>query len=182
MEENVKPISQLLQTVGHQLINVAANKNFNTFRSGIRHLDELLRNFYSGTLVTIGGMKEESKEGKSSGVKAMLLYPLNALANDQINTLREMIGVFEDGESDDDITFGSFTGETRNTESQARESLNEPDKVPRNEIISRERFRQSPPDILITNYAMLEHLLIKPENSSLFGIPEIGRASCRERV
>lgn len=56
MEENVKPISQLLQTVGHQLINAAVNKNFNTFRSGIRHLDELLRNFYSGTLVTIGGM------------------------------------------------------------------------------------------------------------------------------
>ena len=47
MEENVKPISQLLQTVGYQLINAAANKNFNTFRSGIRHLDELLRNFYS---------------------------------------------------------------------------------------------------------------------------------------
>lgn len=56
MEENVKSISQLLQTVGHQLINAAANKNCNTFRSGIRHLDELLRNFYSGTLVTIGGM------------------------------------------------------------------------------------------------------------------------------
>lgn len=42
MEENVKPISQLLQTVGHQLINAAVNKNFNTFRSGIRHLEELL--------------------------------------------------------------------------------------------------------------------------------------------
>ena len=27
MEENVKPISQLLQTVGHQLINAAVNNN-----------------------------------------------------------------------------------------------------------------------------------------------------------
>jgi superfamily II DNA/RNA helicase len=114
--------------------------------------------------------KLESKNGKSSGVKAMLLYPLNALANDQINTLREMIGVFEKGESDNDITFGSFTGETKDTEAQARESLNEPEKIPRNEVISRERFRKSPPDILITNYAMLEHLLIKPENNSLFGV------------
>lgn len=113
----------------------------------------------------------EQKSGKSSGVKAMLLYPLNALANDQINTLREMIGIFEDGSSINDITFGSFTGETKNNEIQARESLNKPEKIPRNEVISRECFRKSPPDILITNYAMLEHLLIKPENNSLFGTP-----------
>ena len=42
-----------------------------------------------------------------------------------------------------------------------------------NELISREEMRDTPPNILITNYAMLEHIMIKPENNrKIFGNPE----------
>ena len=40
-----------------------------------------------------------------------------------------------------------------------------------NEVISREVFRESPPHILITNYAMLEYLLLRHDDTPLFSGP-----------
>ena len=37
-----------------------------------------------------------------------------------------------------------------------------------NELISRDEMKENPPHILITNYAMLEFLLLRPEDSSFF--------------
>ena len=36
------------------------------------------------------------------------------------------------------------------------------------EIVFREEMRKNPPHILLTNYSMLEYLLIRPEDSALF--------------
>jgi ATP-dependent helicase YprA (DUF1998 family) len=38
----------------------------------------------------------------------------------------------------------------------------------KNELLSRERMRQTPPNILITNYAMLEYLLLRPDDNVFF--------------
>ena len=41
-------------------------------------------------------------------------------------------------------------------------------KIPANWLLTREEMLQTPPKILITNYAMLEHLLLLPRNAPLF--------------
>ena len=107
---------------------------------------------------------EFEKKGASAGVRAMILYPMNALANDQLKRLRALLK----GTS---ITFGRYTGNTEEKESKALSKWKEEnpgeDRLP-NEIISREEIRKNPPNILLTNYSMLEYLLLRPEDASLF--------------
>ena len=94
----------------------------------------------------------------------MILYPMNALANDQLKRLRQLL-------KGTDITFGRYTGDTEEKESVALRKWKDenPDqtRLP-NEIISRERIRENPPNILLTNYSMLEYLLLRPEDAPLF--------------
>lgn len=98
------------------------------------------------------------------GIQAMLLYPMNALANDQRDRVREILISFPE------ITFGFYTGETQEHESRAKSDyFAENGRYPlENEIISREKLRESPPNILFTNYSMLEYMLIRPDDGSLF--------------
>ena len=94
------------------------------------------------------------------GVRAIFLYPMNALVNDQIDRVRAMLSPYKD------ITFGFFTGETPETKKKAlRERTID---TPENELISREEIRETPPHLLFTNYSMLEYLLLRPKDCSLF--------------
>ena len=94
------------------------------------------------------------------GVRALLIYPMNALVNDQLDRLRGLLA----GTS---ITFGRYTSELAQTEQQARERIKDP--LP-NEVICRDEIQHGIkiPQILITNYAMLEYLLLRPDDSILF--------------
>src|SRR5690554_2588395 len=94
------------------------------------------------------------------GVRALLIYPMNALVNDQLDRLRCVL-------KDTEITFGRYTSELRSTQKEALQQLRDP--LP-NEVISREEIRSGRklPQILITNYAMLEYLLLRPQDSPLF--------------
>ena len=98
------------------------------------------------------------------GVRTLLLYPMNALANDQVKRLRQLLTVFPE------ITFGRYTGETKkDTKSALEDYRAQFGELPlNNELISREQIQQKPPHILITNFAMLEYLLLRPEDTSLF--------------
>ncbi|WP_280506187.1 DEAD/DEAH box helicase, partial [Nocardia farcinica] len=99
------------------------------------------------------------------GVRALLLYPMNALANDQLKRLRELLAATPE------ITFGRYTGETRDKRADA-ESIHagtHPGEEPLpNELLSREEMRATPPHLLLTNYAMLEYLLLRPRDMDLF--------------
>ncbi len=103
---------------------------------------------------------------QAPGVRALLIYPMNALVNDQLLRLRKLL-------AGTPITFGRYTSELEERESQGK--AKNPD-APDNEVISREKIRgnpgkgipASPPQILITNYAMLEYLLLRPEDSPIF--------------
>src|SRR5262249_7592286 len=48
----------------------------------------------------------ERGTGRDHGVRALLLYPMNALANDQVKRLRQLLAPFPE------ITFGRYVGET----------------------------------------------------------------------
>ncbi len=62
-------------------------------------------------------MLEKEAGTLGAGVRTLIIYPMNALVNDQISRLRE---IFEDYE-DKDITFGKFTGETEDKYRKARD-------------------------------------------------------------
>lgn len=116
----------------------------------------------------INELLEEKRSGRlDAGVRALMVFPMNALANDQIRRIREILKNMDGG---NEISFGRFTGETKENHINAWNSLSEEDReqiIP-NELISREEMRKNPPNILITNYAMLEYLLLRPEDSSIF--------------
>lgn len=90
------------------------------------------------------------KGGKLIGVRAMFLYPLNALINSQRERLRAWTQHFGDN-----IRFCLYNGNT-------------PEKMPAhersqypNEAIDREQLRTLPPPILVTNATMLEYMLVR---------------------
>ena len=109
--------------------------------------------------------EKESSALNKPGIRALLLYPMNALANDQIARLRKFAQVFPDN------TFGRYTGETEQEWQKAlgiyRRSFYEEDPL-ENELICRNQMQVNPPHILFTNYAMLEYLMIRPKDSKLF--------------
>jgi ATP-dependent helicase YprA (DUF1998 family) len=118
-------------------------------------LELLLRERQSGTL-------------DRPGVRALLLYPMNALANDQMRRLRRLFAPFPD------IRFGRYVGPTKQRRKDALELFRQifPDEpqLP-NELLSREEMQEAPPHILITNYSMLEYLLLRPADSRFFDGP-----------
>lgn len=70
-------------------------------------------------------------------VRAIIIYPMNALINSQLDALR----AYAAGKGMP-ITFDKYTGETKQED--------------------RERIIKNPPHILLTNYVMLEYMLIRP--------------------
>jgi hypothetical protein len=104
-------------------------------------------------------------ERPASGVRAVLIYPLNALVNDQLDRLRRLL-------AGTGITFGRYTSELAQTVKDWKRQSGKED-VPELEVISREQIRSGEklPNILITNYAMLEYLLLRPNDAHLFAYP-----------
>jgi ATP-dependent helicase YprA (DUF1998 family) len=99
------------------------------------------------------------------GVRALLLYPMNALANDQLRRLRRLLADVPQ------ITFGRYTGDTPERPAEGAslfESLNPGEPRLPNELLSRQEMRDGPPHLLLTNYAMLEYLLLRPADMELF--------------
>ena len=87
-------------------------------------------------------------ELQKPGVRALILYPMNALANDQRERLGKICKTLQKEGSGFAPTFGQYIGQT-----------------PENR---RQKMRETPPHILLTNYSMLEYLLIRPDDSPLF--------------
>jgi ATP-dependent helicase YprA (DUF1998 family) len=78
-------------------------------------------------------------------VAALVVYPMNALVNSQLQALEKLQEGYErrTGQAFP-VTFNKFTGETNDT--------------------VRNALRQHPPQILLTNYVMAELLLVRPED------------------
>lgn len=85
------------------------------------------------------------RNGSEKGIKAIIVYPMNALANSQEFELRKFICNGNNGNSP--ITFKRYTGQESDEDKQS--------------IIN------NPPDILLTNYVMLELILTRPYEKKL---------------
>ena len=97
--------------------------------------------------------RERARVGALSGVRALFLYPLNALINSQRDRLRAWCNGFGS-----DIRFCLYNGETPETapaHEQAQAGA---------EQISRKALRDSAAPLLVTNPTMLEYMLVRTED------------------
>jgi ATP-dependent helicase YprA (DUF1998 family) len=86
------------------------------------------------------------RRGSGQGIRAIVVYPMNSLANSQFGELTKFLGHgYPDGQGP--VTFASYTGQ----EDDAR----------------RREIWANPPDILLTNYVMLELILTRPDEGPL---------------
>lgn len=126
--------------------------------------------------------KEFEARQLGPGVRALILYPMNALANDQRERLGEICKVLKEARSPFRFTFGQYIGETPEDENDSQRhaqdhlaergqqdySVVENERVVHGELVLRSEMRRTPPHILLTNYSMLEYLLLRPDDSPLF--------------
>ncbi|WP_261316118.1 DEAD/DEAH box helicase [Burkholderia dolosa] len=165
----------------------------------------------------LGSLAAESSARPESwlnpGCRALLLYPMNALVNDQLSRLRRLMGQrdvaeYIRGRRPGRATFGMYTsrtpypGVTSRARDQSRlrplvqhayldlppdakERLDREGKWPTkdldgfiassfvtgandSEMLSRGEMQVRCPDLLITNYSMLEYMLLRPIERSIF--------------
>lgn len=138
-------------------------------------------------------------ETRTAALRAIVLYPMNALVNDQMSRLRRILSL--NGSPDwqrrnlngNMIHFGMYTSLTQPTgspriqnrrqrfetylenleeewdtlEPALRDTGNWP-ALDGAEMLCRWDMHAAPPDILVTNYSMLEYMLIRPIESPIF--------------
>lgn len=95
-------------------------------------------------------------EGRLRGVRALFLYPLNALIQSQRERLRAWTGPFGG-----DLRFCLYNGNTPN-DARADHYREAP-----NEVHDRSVLRKDPPPIVVTNPTMLEYMLVRAEDAPI---------------
>jgi len=109
------------------------------------------------------------------GISALILYPMNALVNDQVGRLDKWLA------GQDRVSFFHFTSETPE-DAKIADNRGRPPSTParfrtRQQARGREDRDGKPipngggpnPDILVTNYSMLEYMLCRPQDGVFFG-------------
>ena len=119
-----------------------------------------------------------NQEESEPGTKCIILYPMNALVNDQVDRLYEWL------QGQRIVTLFHFTGETPEDRSFADKEGIPPWDICRMRTRREARglethdgktidLMTSPrgpvPDIIITNYSMLEYMLSRPQDAVFFG-------------
>lgn len=220
-----------------RILGSMAERNLGVFKNPYKHQIDSLEAFYQGKDLFVatgtGSGKTEcfmwpmvsqlvleqlhsSETWRKRGVRAIVLYPMNALVSDQLGRLRRMIGndsngfhslIHELAPGSRVPQFGMYTGRTpypgapdkgANMELAdtmdkdilqqsdiVKEKLHELGKYPSKkdlsifverlknneayltdpedaELITRQEMHRYCPDILITNYSMLEYMLMRP--------------------
>ncbi len=106
-----------------------------------------------------------SKDIDEPGVRAIFLFPMNALVNDQMKRIRKLLATYPK------IKFGRYVGDTKDhinpKDERKRLSVAYNCDIPENELVTREEIRENPPHLLFTNYSMLEYLLLRPKDRDI---------------
>ena len=112
----------------------------------------------------------QKKKGQN-GIKAIILYPMNALASDQEKRFAETILTDSDLAAAG-IRVGNYTGRFDPADPGAGKDsgTKSMDKAGDNYhgISNHEVLQDFPPDILLTNYRMLDFLLMRPQDQDLW--------------
>jgi DEAD/DEAH box helicase domain-containing protein len=95
-------------------------------------------------------------KNQKPGVKAIIVYPMNALAGDQAKRFAEVI--HSTPELKGEIRVGLFVGGESDEKYMGEKQV----------ITCKNTLRKSPPDILLTNYKMLDFLLMRPRDQLLW--------------
>jgi DEAD/DEAH box helicase domain-containing protein len=131
---------------------------------------------------------------RTEAIRAMVLYPTNALVEDQISRLRKAIWKIHDL-GGPQLWFGRYTGSTPGSEERTATSigrlagelrsmvadfddlqagglsfdvLSQFPHPGRGEMITRWDMIEAPPDILVTNYSMLNVVLMREAEDQIF--------------
>lgn len=105
------------------------------------------------------------------GIKAVIVYPMNALANSQYDDFAARL-------HGSGLRLARYTGDTAFSPVEALADYQRATGRQRpydSEVLSREEIQNQPPDILMTNYVMLELLLTRFEDRKLFATPGVLR-------
>jgi hypothetical protein len=153
---------------------------------------------------------QREKSIRKASIKAIILYPMNALVDDQMTRLRKALDskeaerFYSEFCENHKIYFGQYNGATpisseinsQEKHNELREKLNEillywnkinevitsgnltqdeiediiytSQKIGGSELLSRYDMQETPPDILITNYSMLNIMLMRDREDSIF--------------
>ncbi|MEK6438959.1 DEAD/DEAH box helicase [Pseudonocardia sp. T1-2H] len=137
-------------------------------------------------------------ESRPASMRAIVLYPTNALVEDQVVRLRRAVRNIAALRRESQLWFGRYTSASLGTVTQPQGSSDNaarvaeqlrgitreyddlqaagysPDNLTqfsdprRNEMLVRWDMRVTPPDVLVTNYSMLNALLMRDADSPLF--------------
>jgi len=142
-------------------------------------------------------VSQRGHETRPAAIRALILYPLNALVEDQLARLREALdgagarAWLQANRGGNRIYFGRYTGRTpvsgertssntgrlrdelRSIHQDAQAVAGSPaerffQSIDGAEMWSRWDMQDSPPDILITNYSMLNIMLMRAIESTIF--------------
>ena len=138
------------------------------------------------------------REDRPAAVRTVLLYPTNALVEDQMTRLRRAIRLIGEAQPDTPLWFGRYTGVSIGTTSRPKKNANIIGEVaadlramakdfqtlvdagtsgedlaefpdPRShELLVKWDMVASPPDILVTNYSMLNAMLMRQHEEEMF--------------
>ncbi len=101
---------------------------------------------------------EHCRQNKDApGIKAILIYPMNALASDQARRIAAAIN---------DLT--GLNGVKAGIYADAEPKNPTMDVTPDSVITHRDTMRKNPPDVLLTNYKMLDYLLLRGRDKPLW--------------
>ncbi len=117
----------------------------------------------------------DSPGKQGEGISALILYPMNALVNDQVGRLDKWL------KDQERVSFFHFTSETPENAKVANDRGLRPATAARFRTRQQARGREDRkgnslpggggpnPDILVTNYSMLEYMLCRPQDGVFFG-------------
>lgn len=94
-----------------------------------------------------------------TGIKALVIYPMNALATDQARRMAELVAATPAFAG---LRVGLYVGGQAGAPGEGL-------LMTANSVITdRETLRKQPPDILLTNYKMLDYLMLRPKDRQLW--------------
>ncbi|WP_322996266.1 DEAD/DEAH box helicase [Castellaniella sp.] len=94
-----------------------------------------------------------------AGIKALVIYPMNALASDQARRIAQLVASVP---AFAQLRVGLYVGGRQGEPGSGLVM------TPENVITDRDTLRKQPPDILLTNYKMLDYLMLRPQDRQLW--------------